>query len=303
MFYKKIMKLFILFFMFFQANSFIIKPNFNRCLQLKGIYFEDDSPPPEENNNLIPSDTEDNMDQQKNSEDQQFGIRFIFPAGDPRMNGFMREPKKSNKKNLKSENFIVIDDSEINFDDVGGYENVKKEMMQCADILTNYEKYQKFNVRTPKGMILEGPPGNGKTLLAKGFSGETNSSFIPVSGSEFQEKYVGIGASRIRELFELASKNTPCIIFIDEVDAIGRTRGSDVDNSNAERDNTLNELLVKLDGFKKSNGIFLICATNRVDLLDKALLRPGRIDKKIYIGNPDSKTREKYYKYILRGNH
>ena len=97
MFYKKIMKLFILFFMFFQANSFIIKPNFNRCLQLKGIYFEDDSPPPEENNNLIPSDTEDNMDQQKNSEDQQFGIRFIFPAGDPRMNGFMREPKKSNK--------------------------------------------------------------------------------------------------------------------------------------------------------------------------------------------------------------
>jgi cell division protease FtsH len=189
----------------------------------------------------------------------------------------------------------------VTFDDVAGAEEEKDELKEIVDFLKNPRKYLELGARIPKGMLLVGPPGTGKTLLAKAVAGEAGVPFFSISGSDFVEMFVGVGASRVRDLFEQAKKNSPCIVFIDEIDAVGRHRGAGLGGGHDEREQTLNQLLVEMDGFAINEGIIILAATNRPDILDPALLRPGRFDRRIMVGVPDVKGREEILKVHSRG--
>lgn len=183
--------------------------------------------------------------------------------------------------------------SKITFSDVAGIDEAKAELEEIVDFLKSPQKFQKLGGKIPKGVLLVGPPGTGKTLLAKAIAGEAGVPFFSISGSDFVEMFVGVGASRVRDMFDQAKKNSPCIVFIDEIDAVGRHRGMNIGGGNDEREQTLNQLLVEMDGFEENQNIIIVAATNRPDILDPALLRPGRFDRRVDISNPDLKGREK----------
>ena len=188
----------------------------------------------------------------------------------------------------------------VRFSDVAGAEEEKTELREIVDFLKNPSKYTKLGARIPKGVLLIGPPGTGKTLFAKAVAGESNVPFFSISGSDFVEMFVGTGAARVRDLFAQAKKNQPCIVFIDEIDAVGRQRGAGLGGGNDEREQKLNQLLVQMDGFEKNEGIIVMAATNRADVLDPALMRPGRFDRQIYVHTPDVKGREEIFKVHSR---
>ncbi len=188
----------------------------------------------------------------------------------------------------------------VTFEDVAGIDEAKEELEEIVEFLKNPQKFQRLGGRIPKGVLLLGPPGTGKTLLARAIAGEANVPFFSISGSDFVEMFVGVGASRVRDMFEQGKKNAPCIIFIDEIDAVGRHRGAGLGGGNDEREQTLNQLLVEMDGFESNEGVILIAATNRPDVLDPALLRPGRFDRQVVVPNPDVAGREKILKVHMR---
>lgn len=192
----------------------------------------------------------------------------------------------------KSRAKLNLDKKKVNFSDVAGADEVKEELEEIVEFLKNPKKFNAIGAKIPKGVLLYGPPGTGKTLLAKAVAGEAGVAFFTISGSDFVEMFVGVGASRVRDLFEQAKKNSPCIIFIDEIDAVGRQRGAGVGGGHDEREQTLNQLLVEMDGFEANEGIIILAATNRPDILDPALLRPGRFDRQVTVGRPDVRGRE-----------
>ena len=188
----------------------------------------------------------------------------------------------------------------VTFDDVAGIEEAKSELEEIVEFLRDPQKFQRLGGKIPKGVLLVGPPGTGKTLLARSIAGEANVPFFTISGSDFVEMFVGVGASRVRDMFEQGKKNAPCIIFIDEIDAVGRHRGAGLGGGNDEREQTLNQMLVEMDGFESNEGVIIIAATNRPDVLDPALLRPGRFDRQVVVPNPDVNGREKILRVHMR---
>jgi cell division protease FtsH len=217
---------------------------------------------------------------------------------------FMRQMQSGGGKAMgfgKSKARLLTERSgRVTFDDVAGIDEAKEELEEIVEFLKDPQKFQRLGGRIPKGCLLVGPPGTGKTLLARAIAGEANVPFFTISGSDFVEMFVGVGASRVRDMFEQAKKNAPCIIFIDEIDAVGRHRGAGLGGGNDEREQTLNQLLVEMDGFEANEGVILIAATNRPDVLDPALLRPGRFDRQVVVPNPDILGRDKILKVHMR---
>ena len=216
---------------------------------------------------------------------------------------FMSRANNSNPLNNFGKARTVLglpEDKKVTFADVAGADEEKEELQEVVDFLRNPEKFTQIGARIPHGMLLVGPPGTGKTLLARAVAGEADVQFLSISGSDFVEMYVGVGASRVRDLFEQAKKIAPAIIFIDEIDAVGRKRGSGLGGGHDEKEQTLNQLLVEMDGFTRTEGVIVLAATNRPDILDPALLRPGRFDRQIHVGRPDVKGREEILKVHAR---
>src|SRR5262249_36984652 len=209
---------------------------------------------------------------------------------------FMRQMQAGGNKALsfgKSKAKLLSGNAKkVTFKDVAGVDEAKLELHEIIEFLKEPQKFTKLGGKVPKGVLLMGPPGTGKTLLARAIAGEANAPFFSISGSDFVEMFVGVGASRVRDLFEQGKKNAPCIIFIDEIDAVGRHRGAGLGGGHDEREQTLNQLLVEMDGFESNDGVILVAATNRPDVLDPALLRPGRFDRRVVVDLPDLKGRE-----------
>src|SRR5665213_2306336 len=195
---------------------------------------------------------------------------------------------------------LSMQQKKITFKDVAGVDEAKEELKEIIEFLREAQKFQRLGGRIPKGVLMVGPPGTGKTLLARAVAGEANVPFFSISGSDFVEMFVGVGASRVRDLFEQGKKNAPCIIFIDEIDAVGRHRGAGLGGGHDEREQTLNQLLVEMDGFESNDGVILIAATNRPDVLDPALLRPGRFDRRVVVGLPDMRGREEVLRVHIK---